>query len=94
MVKRRRIKKEKKVKTREMRQLEIQEIKTKLTELGLSEEFSGIKKFYEITETYINEGISWSGSIKLNGLKRILEVRLPMREHIKCSVNLKYDENV
>ena len=94
MGKKHRVKKEKKLKTLEMRQQEIKEIKSKLTELGLSEEFSGIKEFYMILETYINEGVSWSGSIKLSGLKRILEARLPMREHIKCSVNLKYDENV
>lgn len=94
MVKRKRVKKIKKTKTREAREQEIKEIKTKLTQLGLSDEFEGIKEFYKITETYVNDGFSWSGSIKLNGLKRILEVRLPMSEHIKCSVNLKYDENV
>ena len=89
-----RVKKVKKFKTKEMREQQIAEIKSKLSELGLSQEFSGIKEFYEIAEKYINEGVSWSGSIKLHGTKRILEARLPMREHIKCSVNLKYDENV
>ena len=88
------IKREKKTKTKEERVNETKVILEKLSELGLSKEFDGIKEFNEIVEKYVEEGISWSGEIKLNGLKRILEARLPMRQNIKCWVNLKYDQNV
>lgn len=85
---------EKKLKTKEERMSEINPIKAKLDELGLSLEFEGIKQFHQIINEYVENGISWSGVIKLNGLKRVLEASLPMRHHVKCTVNLKYDENV
>ena len=82
------------IKTLEERQNEIKTIKNKLSSLGLSEEFESIKLFYEECEKYVENGYGWSGKIKLNGLKRVLEYRLTTRKNLECSITLKYDGNV
>ena len=81
-------------KTFEERNNEIKIIKNKLSELGLSEEFEPIKEFYNECDRYINLGHSWSGKIKLHGLKRILEVKLTTSKHLQCDVMLKYDKDI
>ena len=86
--------KEKIVKTKEERVLEIIKIKKQLQELGLSEEFEGIALFYTHCVKYVNDNIPWSGNIKLVGLKRILEAILTTRKTINCSISLKYDQTV
>ena len=87
-------KKEKNIKTIDDRKTEINTIKDKILNLGLSIEFEPIKLFYEECNKYIEEGIGRSGSVKLNGLKRILEYRLTTRKNLECLITLKYDENV
>jgi hypothetical protein len=87
-------KKIKLIKTLEERCQEINIIKKQLSDFGLSEHFQSIKTFYEECDKYIKYGYSWTGSIKLHGLKRILEARLTTRKHLKCSITLKYDETV
>ncbi len=92
-------KKNKKTKIKELknksdRVMEIVKNKTKLRDLGLSEEHNGIEEFYNHCKIYVNDGISWSGKIKLHGLKRVLEASLPIRKNTSCSMVLKYDSNV
>lgn len=82
------------IKTLEERQNEIKTIKNKLSNLGLSEEFESIKLFYEECDKYVENGYGWSGKIKLNGLKRVLEYRLTTRKNLECSITLKYEETV
>lgn len=95
-MKKNKVKKKQKVtiKTLEERQNEINTIKNKLSSLGLSEEFKSIKLFYKECEKYVENGYGWSGKIKLNGLKRVLEYRLTTRKNLECSITLKYDETV
>ena len=89
-------KKEKKdkFKSKEEKIIEINVAKDKLQNLGLSTEIQGISEFYEICNDYINKDFSWSGEIKLNGTKRILQAILPNKKINKVSLNLKYDENI
>ena len=56
-----------KFKTKEERQNQVSEIKDKLQGLGLSKEMNGIDEFYKYCDIYIEEGIPWSGKIKLFG---------------------------
>ena len=81
-------------KTYEERHDEILIIKNKLSELGLSEEFEPIKEFYNECDRYIKSGDSWSGSIKLSGLKRIIEVRLTTSKDLNCDIVLKYNKDI
>ena len=86
--------KEKPMKTKEERVVEVIRIKKKLQELGLSNAFEGIALFHTHCAKYVNDNIPWSGKIKLLGLKRILEAILTTRKTISCSIAIKYDETV
>ena len=86
--------KENKMKTKEQKKFEINEAKEKLQNLGLSTELEGISEFYKICEDYIEKNYNWSGEIKLNGTKRILQCILPNKKINKVSITLKFDENV
>ena len=86
--------KEKKYKSKDDRIKQIDLIKSKLSGLGLSNQFDGIKKLYKECDLYVETGNSWNGLIKLNGLKRIMDVILTNRKDGECSIILKYDENV
>jgi len=86
--------KDKPMKTKEERVVEVIKIKKKLQELGLSGEFEGVALFYTHCVKYVNDNIPWSGKIKLLGLKRILEAILTTRKTTSCFVALKYDETV
>ena len=86
--------KEDKMKTKEQKIFEINEAKEKLQNLGLSTELEGISEFYNICEDYIEKNYNWSGEIKLNGTKRILQGILPNKKINKVSITLKFDENV
>ena len=83
-----------KFKSKEEKIIEINVAKDKLQNLGLSTEIEGIRQFYQICDDYINKDFPWSGEIKLNGTKRILQSILPNKKINKISLNLKYDENV
>ena len=90
-------KKTKKVKlekTKEIRIKEINIIKEKIENLGLSNSNENINELYNIFENYIETGQSESGIIKLLGLKREIHYILSNRQHIENSVNLKYNENI
>ena len=83
-----------KFKTKEDRVNEVNEIKDKLQNLGLSHKIEGIEQFYKYCDDYIEKDIPWSGKIKLTGTKRILEAILPRRKLTKLAISLKYDESV
>lgn len=85
---------EKKIKTKLDRINEIIKIKKKINQLGLSEEHSGIKEFYIYCREYVDNGNSKSGKIKLKGLKRELNFKLSISEHINCNVILKYNKYI
>jgi hypothetical protein len=77
----------------EVRQAEIQTMKDKLAELGLSTEHEGVAEFFKFLDDF-EKGFGGSGSIKLTGLKRRIEFILSMKPHIQSSLALRYDPNV
>ena len=91
---RRKGKKEKEYKTLEERKREIDHIKTKLENLGLTPEMDCIKDFYQKTQQFIETGESWCGKIKLHGCKRILSAVLTSSKNKVCTTALLYNEHV
>ena len=97
MVNNKKVKKKRKVekwKTQQERINEVNTIKSKLQNLGLSNQIDGIKEFYQVCQDYIDNDHAWTGKIKLNGFKRIIQCSLSRRQTTSCNINLKYDENV
>jgi hypothetical protein len=82
------------LKTMEERRSDIDTIKEKLTSLGLSEEMDGVAIFYKRAEHFIETGESWSGKIKLEGCKRILDLILTGTKGKECLAGLLYDKTV
>ena len=91
---RRREKKVKESKSRIERKLEIDKIKDKLTDLGLSKEIGGIDIFYERAAEFMEKGESWSGKIKIPGCKRVLDVILTPYKHKESLAALLYDKDI
>ena len=71
-----------------------EEREEELGKLGLSEEIEGISEFNKYCKEYVEKDISWSGKIKLNGTKRILEAILPRKKIVKGILILRYDETI
>ncbi len=86
--------KEKKMKDEPARIKAVNSAKTKIESLGLSSEIEGIKKFYDICEQYIKTGEHYTGKIKLEGFKRVLEYILPQTYQTDIGLVLKFDKNV
>ena len=86
--------KNKKLKDEPARVRAVETVKQKIESLGLSEEIVGIKVFYGKCDEYIKTGEHQSGTIKLNGFKRILEYILPTNYQTDISIILKYDKNI
>ncbi len=91
---RRGVKKPKEMKTQLERKAEMDTIKGKLSELGLSGEMKGIDEFYERALEFINSGESWSGKIKVPGSQRILDVILTPYKHKVSTSALLYSKGV
>jgi len=82
--------KDKKEKTITARISEIKLIYEKLQNLGLdSEVCPGIKEFKEVANSFVKEGVSLSGKIKLPEIERTLVYTLTMQSHIDSNVVLK-----
>ena len=86
--------KTKNLKTKQKRQEEIEKVKTQISEIGFSNVNPDIEYAYKIFDDYINHGTSYTGKIKINGFKRILDIILSNRSHIQTVVCLKFDETV
>jgi hypothetical protein len=83
-----------KYKNRDERKEEIITIMKKLHELGLNWNIPGIKEFNQKAIEFVNEGVGWSGTIKLRGTKRILVAALTPLKRIESNITLKYSEYV
>jgi len=83
-----------KYKDRNERKREIVEIMQKLSDFGLTYQYEGIKKFNKHAILFVNEGLGWSGSIKIKGTKRILIASLSPLIRCESAITLKYDETV
>lgn len=83
-----------KYKDRNERKREIIEIMKKLYDFGLTYQYEGIKKFNKYAVSFVNDGLGWSGNIKIKGTKRILIASLSPLIRCESSITLKYDETV
>jgi triosephosphate isomerase len=86
-----------KFKSKEEKQQQLLIIYEKIANLGLNDEVSEIKEFLEICDKYLKDDTNiggYTGKIKINGYKRIIEYILPIKKITNAFVNLRYDENV
>lgn len=82
------------IKTKEDRLSEVNEMKLNLSNHGITDKIENIKLFYEYCDNFVNDNVSWSGKLKLPGLKRILDGVLTTKKTNKSSIVLKYDDSV
>ena len=94
MGKKQKTKKVKKLKTIEKRKTEIENVKKQLSDIGFADSNPDVQYAYKIFDEYIKFGSAFTGKIKINGFKRILDIILSNRSHIQTVVCLKYDEFV
>lgn len=80
-------------KSLESRQKEINDMKKKLSDLGITSEIEGISEFYKRLKDF-EDGYSSSGVINLYGYKRRLEFKLSMNMSINSTLVLRYDDNI
>jgi hypothetical protein len=73
---------------------EVVEVFTKLRENGLTQQNTDIQLFKEICNTYIENGDSNNGKIKIHGTKRIIEYILPKRKDARISIILRFDKHI
>lgn len=76
------------------RRAEVLTLKKKLSDLGLTEEFSDVAKAIKTMDDFVSKGISATESHKLPGLKRTLHLQLCNRSSSPCSVSLTYDRQI
>ena len=82
------------LKTFEERQTEIKELKDKIENLGLSDNFEGIDKFYQLLDQFVNEGLDLSGKIEIPGVQRAIVYELYGQSQKFNQVNLKYVSDI
>lgn len=77
-------------KSQEDRLKEVIDLYAKLKDLGLSDDVCpALKKFREVANTFVREGYSSEGKIKLEEIERSLCYRMSMQSHIDSYVVLK-----
>ena len=81
-----------KIKTLEERLEDAQTIYQKLMELGIHKRFDAMDSFYSSLQTFVKEGISDSGKIKLPEIQRILYYQWITRSKKPCVVWLKFSK--
>jgi|AACY02.9.fsa_nt_gi hypothetical protein len=87
-------KKVKEQKTQPQRQQEIMIIQDKLTQLGLTNENPDVQVVNDRLTEFVNTGNSYTGKIKINGYKRIVQLILSNRPHVECKCSLQYNAEV
>lgn len=78
----------------EHRRAEVDILKLKVSELGLTKEFSEVARAIKIMDEFVSEGTSADESFKLPGLKRNLRLQLCNRSTSPCNITLSYDPYV
>jgi len=90
----RKIRKDKKappvLRNEEERIAEINEIKSKIALMGLTDDLGRITDIFDIMDKYIETGQSLTGSIRLEGYYRILDYIFPSKKNIKLMINIRY----
>lgn len=82
------------VKDKAARFKEVETMKHKLRELGLTPEISEIGELFNKLDDFVAVGYSESVSTKLPGLKRIIKLNLCMRPQTESNLTLQYSEHV
>ena len=78
------------LRNKEERINEINEIKSKISLMGLTDDLGRITDIFDIMDKYIETGQSLTGSIKLEGYSRILDYIFPAKKNIKLTINIRY----
>jgi hypothetical protein len=81
------LKKQQNQRTKEERQTEIDNVFSKLKELGITREM--VEEFNKISYDYVEFGYSASGYVKLTELKRVLIYSLPNDRRIQVATMLR-----
>lgn len=82
-------KKAKALKTRKMREEEVTMIRTKLSSLGIHEEFEGFDQLESYLEQFIEHGESFTEKVSISGLEHDIHMVLSKQPHITSSVTLR-----
>lgn len=78
------------IKNQEDRLTEVINLYRQLNDLGVTtDSCDGIKEFKKIANTFVKDGFSSSGKIKLFEIDRVLAYTFTMQPHIASSVTLK-----
>ena len=73
------------------RQYEVDQIYVKLKSLGLTPQMEGIEKFLAITNDFVENGVSCTGAIKIDGVNRTIVYILPMNPSVPATITLRFD---
>ena len=76
------------------RRREVDELRQKFARLGLTDEIDGVRRFFDLAEAFVEEGVGASGKIKLAGMKRVIEYVLSVRSGRESTAKLTYVEHV
>lgn len=95
--KKRKTKKIKKIpenKSKKDRIAEVVDVFLNLRKNGLTQHNPDINYFKGICNTYIEDGNSKQGKVKIHGTKRVIEYILPKYSNNRISIVLRYDKHV
>jgi methionine synthase II (cobalamin-independent) len=81
-------------KTSEERKREVEKVKNKFQELGLSTEIEGVKHFYDMMDTFVETADGKQGTIPLPGLGREICYLLTNNKKHEVGAMLKYNSNL
>jgi hypothetical protein len=84
----------KNVKDKQARSAECDDVKRKLSELGLTPEMEGVDRLYVLLRDFEEQGYGATERIKLHGLKRVAVIRLSVGVRNTSCVQLNYDASV
>jgi hypothetical protein len=86
--------KTKTLKTKEQREIEIENIMGQLMDLGIPLEDKGIQEVIKTAKEFEVNGISNSGKINLIGFQRTLEYIFTTRPHVESRIILQHNPHL
>ncbi len=86
--------KEEKLKTKEERKEEINNIVRLLISNQYHLGIDGMPQFFEVAKEFIDNGTYWEGEIEMVGTKHKLVGFLTNKKNKKCELMLKFDKNL
>lgn len=85
-------KKEKNIKTKEQRAIEVENIMQQFLDLGLPLE--SVQGFIKVAKEFEEYGYSATGKINLVGFQRVIAYKFSTQPHIVSSIKLEYNPHV